>query len=466
MAFAEITVGGSVGAAAIMAKGSNVNGDDVRAGNKLLTGNIEASAQNETDTFGGSVQIQVQTVPPGAPAANDDPFAYGTDTINTDFQPWSWTASVWYKPAYFLQIQLGVINDLALTEIVGWGYQANDADDYVIAAKGNYVGDYLPATTGFYSGTGQNWTGLTVTLSPLYGLDISLAVPFGKNYYYDTVMKGVQQPAAGDVYRYSQAQVAYTLYDFGRLAVSFVGGGDGQIKFMNIIDSGQLMDTLGQLPYDPVQDGLVFDYFQADSSALYASFLLTALENWGIDLNIGFGYTFPATTTWYSTYDSLNYDISYNPPMEAGLGFSWGTANYGIKARAAATFGGTAQMTGQDTLNEAIKVGFGILPYYSIGICRLYLNLGISYKFADEYIDSTTFKVQQVQNSEALGWYVNPYLTVTIDSAKFFAGVQVETDGLKYVGLKQRFQYWPTSGVQQGVPVIEWSVPIGIMYEF
>ena len=426
--FAELTVSGLAGGGAGLVKGTNVNGDEIRT-DYYLTGQVEASAQDENDTFGGSVIIN------GESSNSSDPV----------FNSWDWKALVWWKPIYQIRLQLGVIDEFALTDIVGWGYHANDAEEYVVTAKSNYVGDYFPQGTGFYTGTGSSWTGLTLATTPVYGLDLNLAVPFGMK---DINGGIVLNPKASDIYLNSVFQAAYTVWGIGRIAVTLAGRGDGKLDYSDPYTPGYA--------YNPA-DPLTFFLMKSNSPSVYGSFFLTALEQMGIGVNAGFAYTLPA--------EDKDKKIIYHKPMEAGLGLSWGTDKYGIKARMAAIFGGYAESTGAEMLNEALMMGFGILPYYSIGICKIHLNAGISYKFADQYMDDN-LDIYTVENSAALGWHLNPYITVKAGSSTFYAGIKVQCDGLKYVGLKTKTQEEPVNGIQEGLPIIEWGVPIGIQFEF
>ena len=479
-AFGEISVSGTVGAGATLLRGSNVNGDSLQAG-AYLSGQIEVEGQDETDTFGGSIKVGGDVTsfsPPANPVLTWQTTLSNYVTVpdlSNDLSVvppgnpvLSFSALVWWKPVYMVKVQLGTIDDFALTEIVGWGYNANDADDFVVYPKNNYAGDYFSDTTGFYSGTGNGWIGLTLSVTPIYGLDINLAVPFGLGYeqFNNQTQVITKQSLASDIYLYSHAQIAYTLWGIGRLAVTVAGGGDGKIKFLNNpYDPFDFFDPTGTT--DPIN----IDQIQGHGSSIYGSFLLTAFDEKGFGLNIGFGYTLPS--------EYKNIGITYYSPMEAGLGLSFGTDKMGIKTRMAVSFGGGLTRTGYGSLHEPLMVGLGVLPYYTLGSCTVYLNAGISYKWEDEFMMDSTYgyAVKKVGNSTALGWNVNPYVTVTFGSGTFFAGIQVWSDGLKYVGrtTKQSIRaqlFDPITHLSTGldaypgISIIEWAIPIGIQYSF
>ena len=427
-AFAEISVSGSASAGTTLIKGSNIRGGNLEAGNSL-SGSLGVSASNDDETFGGGVRVKGDTETDGGAGLS---------------------ASAWWKPIEQLKLQLGGIDDFALTEIVGWGYHANDAEDYVVAAPYSYAGSIFTTDTGFYNGTGSKWTGATLTFTPFYGLDVNIGFPFirGNAYIIEiessnhTELKTIKTKAQ-DVYLFGSAQASYTLWGIGRFAVSFMGGGDGTIR-----------------PYaeekpsaDYTVEFLEDNYLNVYSSTVYASFLWDTFDIFNV--NVGVRYVFPAK--------SGDLNLRYNPPIAAGLGISFGYDNIGIKTRFAATFLGSASKEGGMTLKEPVKLGFGILPYYRLEpYTTFYLNLSVSYR-GNEQVMAENGTVSTVLNSAAIGWYVNPYLTVQIGYGTFFAGFRLESDGIRKV--------WDSDGdlvpnYTVGVPVIEWSVPIGIQFTF
>ena len=454
--FAEIEFSASVGAGIIAAKSSNVIGDTIHAGSSYLAASIEANAQNEKDTFGGLVNISAELFP------NSDE---NTDSSVRFVTSLSWNALVWWKPFYIVKFQMGFIEDFGLTDIIGWGYNANDAENYVVSPKESYAGGYFPQNTGFYGGTGINWVGAALTVNPLYGLYINLAVPFGLGYYFqwDIDENGAplstgreDQDNASKVYLFTHAQIVYDLWKIGRFAVSFAGGGDGTLK---------LNDEYYNWMNNPAQIFNLNYIKTVNASSIYTSFFLTALDHLNLGVNIGFGYTLPAKTN-----DS---EITYYSPVEAGLGVSWGTDSFGVKSRFALRFAGKARIkTGDITLKQPFMLGFGVLPYYKIGPFKIHLNTGISYKFEDEFMDETTLDISKVGNSAAFGWYVNPYVTITVGSGVFFAGFQIESDGLKYVLIEGNdtgnyIRASPNAaGNLEGFIFFKWRIPIGIQFSF
>ena len=443
--FADIEVSGLASGGATLIKGSNLKGDDLQASN-MLSSYIEASGADDSGKIGGDVQINAQA-------------------SATDSNTWAWTALAWWNPVVQFKLQIGTIDDFALTDIVGWGYHANDAEDFVASPRISYVGDYFSDTTGFFAGTGTGWNGVGITINPFYGLSLNVALPFGigtEQRDADGIV--IQKYKATQVYDYTLASLTYTLYGLGRFAVSFEGGGDGKLYLAN--GNADDPNNSSDIPYDPTTS-FTLDQLNANASTLYASFLLTAFEDKKFTMNIGFDYTLPVSTT-----DDLGRKLTYYSPMEAALGIAVGSDRNGFKARLASTFMGRAERTGSDALHEPFMVGFGILPYVTWGPFKFYLNMGIAYRLAEEYMDDSG-KVQNVGNSTALGWHVNPYLMLSIGTGRFFFGFQLESDGLKYelspdLQQAQNVISHDVDGnaYYAGKPIINWGIPVGIMFDF
>lgn len=438
-AFGQISVGGVVGAGTNLINGTLEKSDSVYAEDYHVLGSLQVDANNGTDTFGGSVE-----------------FSIDTRSGDTGYTALGFSATAWWKPILPLKLQIGTVEDFALSEITGWGYHANDAEDYVVSAPKSYAGGVLPGETGFFPGTGSEWNGLTLSVSPFYGLDINLAIPFGRgSQHLVTVVTGVDwwsdepetetkmiRPQVKDVYLFSSIQAAYSVYGLGRFAVCFAGGGDGTLQ----------PSEEGEQP-SYYKTSLVGDY-NAYSSTLYASFLWTGLK--AMDINIGFGYPLAVVNDGRT--------MSYNPPMEAGLAVSYSFRKLGIKARFALSFLGSATRNTGATLDEPVRFGLGILPYYSFGPLTVYLNGSIAYqaKYKKEELDEYDI-LGYKEYPAAFGWYINPYITVTMGYGTFFAGFRLESDGLqKYRNDEGEFVY----DTKLGTKSTDWAIPVGIQFSF
>jgi len=416
---AESYISGSVGAAATIIKGTNVTGDDLRAGS-FLGGSIELGGEDDNGLFGGTVSVDVTTVAV-------DP-----------------NALAWWRPIAQVRLQIGFIDDFAASDIVGWGFHGNDAEDYVVSSEYYYAGGDLSQTTGFYEGTGWGFTGLALTLKPFYGLDVNIAFPYKLGNPFTNFAGDYVLPKASDVYLFGHFQVTYTVWNLGRFAVSYKSGGDGKLKLLDP-DIDDLTNVTNQYG-----DYLLF----TNASTIYASFLMTAFENFAV--NAGFSFTLPVK----GQDPNSRREIVYYQPMGAGLAFLLGSELSGIKVRFAARFAERALASGFDVQKEPFRIGLGVLPYYNMGIITFYFNAGASYKGEDVITDPNTGKVSKIERSSAIGWYVNPYITIRAAGATFFAGLQVESDGLLHLNAVNR------EFNQYGSQIIDWGIPIGIQYSF
>ena len=482
-AFGELEVTGIAGAGSTLAKGTTIKGDRVKV-DSYLRSSIAISNEDENGVVGGEAKLDVEI--------NEASF---------NFSP---RATAWWKPIPHIKFQLGTIDDFGLTDIVGWGYHANDAEEYVVSPKSYYAGDIFANTTGFYSGTGYSWIGAAVSVSPFYGLTLTLAVPYGE---FKSVLvrdynnpeappvgihESFKQANATDVYERSQIQAAYEIWEVGRIMVTFAGGGNRKLE---------------NAPYWDMTTKYGEYYLKANTHSIYTSFFLTALESRGIYLNVGFGYTFSAKASgiqpknqYGGDFDptdsstpfpdsSLVLDLEYQPPMAAGLGFSLGSDRIGIKTQLAATFGGKMKASSGDSLSEPLKIGLGILPYFMLGPCKININAGISYRLGESELanayeetvrgyrsdaekitpwtesEMTDRLAVSVPDSAALGWFFNPYLALNVSFATIYAGIQFESDGRRYVmGTDNELVVEPKH--QDSKMIVRWGVPIGIQLVF
>ena len=475
--FAEIEITGVIGSGSTLIKGTNIESEERKLPDDTIeivkphdflvsnyfTGYLEGTFQDESGNVGGMVRIGIDST--------------------TEVQTLIARANGWWKPIPFLKLQVGFIEDFGVTDIVGWGYHANDADEFVVYPKNSYAGGFLSDTTGFYSGTPATWLGTALTFNPLKGLTFTVAaplgIPAGRAMSYEALaekitlagptLMGYVQPQAYEIYQRAQAQVTYDIWGIGRAALSFSGEGD-----VNLLEYHGDDPTLIRYSFYPA----VFPMMGANVSTIYASFFLTLLEDLGVYLNAGFEYTLPYKAK-FTLDDDEKVDVTYNMPMAAGLGISWGTAEYGVKARIGATFGGNAVMEGADTLIEPVKFAIGVLPYYTLGHFRFYLNAGISFKPEENAIDATggTYSAKVLDDTAAVGWHLNPYITFSAGIGTFYAGFQIGTDGVPY-----RREYlgddfsirshhpvaYPLDeyGNMNGTRIVEWGVPIGFQVMF
>ena len=420
MASAEFQLSGLVGAGATIVEGSNEKNSDLEASG-FVWGRMQMNGETEDGKLGGVLRIKAGLDRIDNPAWNDPYTAWSI--VN----PYAWA---WWRPIEQIKVRLGFIDDFTAASIVGWDFNGNDAEDLVARAGYEYTAGLLPRATGFYNGTW--WNGASLSVYPLRGLALNVAIPYSKG--------NLGSVNAEDVYKYLHAQVGYNIVGIGRAVFTFTGGKDGSIHPENIAESHNMLGDLN-----------AYFYAEANEPTFYGSFLLKKLEGIGIGVNLGFAYTLPVTSK--GTADSVEVTFKRNAPMAAGLGFSYKNQKFALNARLAATFAGKIQIDEIEAgaARDPLKIGFGIVPSYDLGICKLYLNTGITYKANDEVLDYYGRKTILADDSSAFGWHINPYVTRTIGAGTVYAGAWVESSGIKNA---------------EGKAPINWGIPVAIIYEF
>jgi hypothetical protein len=336
---------------------------------------ISASAQNDDGTFGGWARFQASS--------------YG-GTVS------AW-GNVWWKPIEQVKFQIGSNGgdgEFGLDGVARWGFYQMAGE--VIVKPDNAWGAASWAWTGldgnfgdaFYGG--WNAPGALLTITPMDPLAINLAIPFDGG-------------PAEDVYKKATLQVTYAIDNIGKFGITFEG------DTMN-------GDKLNDMPKTT------------------AYFGLTAIENLGLD--IGIGYKFP---------DSAN-GVTVSNPLAVGVGVSFNADAFGIKARLLGEFLGSRG--GSDaTLSSGFLVLFDVLPSYAVSdTMTIYFSAGLGYNGG---VQLSTDKTADA----ALAWHVEPYICITPSywSNSFFAGIRIESSANKDMSDS-------TS--------INWSVPIGITVSF
>ena len=386
-AFAEFSLSGLVGTSVNLLTGTSIEDDPLRAGGSLF-GRIQLTGQNHNGTFGGLIRAQ----------------AVATYITPENIPSWSWWqptnipyAWAWWQPNEIARLQIGFIDDFAVNEIVGWGYFANDAEEHVARQWNN-------SPCGFYRGTW--WGGASLSLTPpIPGLAVNLAVPY---FVGDT---------AEDVYRGIHAQVVYNVGDIGRAALTFAGN-----NWRQTIHGSNL-----------------------HPSAVYASFLMNVNDY--TDMNFGITYTFPERDGIYV----------YNQPFVAGFGLSTMLGDMGLnlgdielKSRLSASIGGRLRRNENEFDEHGVWLGvrelvvkepfimrIGVLPSVEYNNFRIYMNTEISFLAGGDF-------------DSAFGFLINPFVTRTIGSGRFYAG----------------FRFERVIDPRAGSPHIQWGIPLAIQFEF
>ena len=398
-AFAEINVGANAASGVILAKNSGVKDADVETGVGRHTARITASGQNDEGTFGGQVFVFAEM------GDYYNQFWWGTDAF----------AFAWWKPLDLVRLQLGhnPWGDIDCKQIVDWGFHASDAPDVGMHNPYGTGDNNLGQDTGFYGGFGS--FGSLLSLYPVEGLAINFAVPFANQ-------------KAEDTYKGFHAQLSYDISGIGKAAISYVNADN----------------KLSVTPGNPQATPPTAIKYDVSHSKLFASFYLTAIDN--MEANIGFAFPFPVTND--------DFKVTYSDPLEVGLGFGFNASDaFNIKARIATTLAGKITPEKGDALNMPFKLGFNILPSYNLDIVKVFLKAGIMFTGESEAYD-VNGKPEKVKDSSAFGWHINPYVTKSMGAGTFYAGLVLESDGIK------------GSSKDGDKSAVQWSIPLAIVFGF
>jgi len=163
-----------------------------------------------------------------------------------------------------------------------------------------------------------------------------------------------------------------------------------------------------------------------DGGTIFAYFGLSAVENLGLDVGIGFELP-----------NSEDDDGNAIPnPFSVGLGVKYAAGAFGVKLRAVASFP-TEDSDGNEL--EPFKVVADLLPYYVINdTARAFLGAGLG--------------IASYKDDPVTGFYINPYIEIGNEWGPcFYAGFKLWSDGKK-------------NGDDPATT--NWSVPIGIIVSF
>jgi len=347
---------------------------------------IESTSEEDAPLLGG---INIKGSRVNVDFANGDGTAGGRVRLSGNANQIGWWGALpfafaWWKPIPQLRIQLGhnPDGDWGAAQITGWGYNA-EAQDYVAIDQDS--GDLGSTASrkardrGFYGG--YSGLGAAISIYPMEGLTLNVALPFGRG-------RSEGTDGVGEIYSKFHLNVVYNLTDIGALRVSFVGGGG-------------LADN---------------DDYPAKVSIgdLFLSFFLTAIDDLGVDIGVKFGLPYE---------NDAGVDVS--PGLQVGLGVRYVSGDFGVKFRAGAEL---AKSTGD--ANDPTTIGFGILPYYTLPAFRIWLNAGVGMSIPDGDGDTV------------IDWLVNPYITKSLSSLTFYAGLKLGSAG------------------GEDAP-IKWGIPIG-----
>jgi opacity protein-like surface antigen len=343
----------------------------VGVGGNMSRIRIEVSGQDEDGKFGGYVRHDTNWWGAATPAITA-------------------SGNVWWKPIDQFKLLVGGNGKdgfFGADGVTRWGfYQV--AGDVGVASEGWAFG------ASFYEGFAP-LASAVLTLTPIEALEINVGIPF----FGDANEGGGK---AEDVYNKIEAQVAYNIDGIGRVALSYKGDSNEGLR---------------------------------DTSKMFVYFGLSAIENLGID--IGLGFKFPGSESVGGV------DSTYNAPLAVGLGVKFDAGAFGVKARLQGQFGEVTKVGSTETKGDTV-INVDVLPYFAVSdnlTAFLSAGLGIKAPDGDDAVTS---------------WHINPYITVKSNwwAPNFYAGLRIDSDGKK------------GSSGDGDASLINWSVPIGLIVSF
>jgi len=358
-------------------KGDSADSSTVDTDGPFRRVRISAEGQNDDGNFGGWLRYDTKWDGNGGTSA-------GT------VQGWG---MAWWKPLDILKIQIGSNPDghWGMDGVTRWAFYQVAGDTDVITENWRW-GDSF--TEGFGA------PGLYVSLTPIEAMEINVAVPITDGW------GGV----AKDVYKKFYGQVSYNISSIGKVGVTYKSNKN---ELLN--DDGALDPTPGKL----------FGYFG-----------LTAIENLGIDL--GIGYTLPLKDNVKLPGSTREVEVSVNAPVAVGLGVNFTTGALGIKARIQGIFGGSTTIANNAVKNNTVFEA-DLLPSFEVtDTVKAYLSTGLQ---------MTSSPIDGVDS--VVAWHIEPYVSVKANAwaPNFYAGIRFAGDGT-------------------GDKITTWSVPIGIWLSF
>jgi len=386
---------------------------------------LNASGQNEAGTLGGNLRF---------------------DTDGGDVQGDGW---VWWQPISMFRLQIGTNagdGEFGLDGIGGWGFYAVAHDVGLISSGNVWGGGYagpanIKVRDAYYGGFNG---GIILTLTPLEALKINIGIPV-----FDTFQGGTKFGGRSEaIFKHTHGQVTYDLANIGTVGFSIEGD----------------MTEKRHIPYDPSSPE------NGDNPKMYLYFGLTAIENLGLD--IGLGYKLP--DSWKE--EGYGTTTVYNP-FYVGLGASYNAGPIGVKLRTTMGFGGGVETKPEsgDTVKPVpapFRMLIDILPSYAVNdnlTVLLSAGLGIRGKSKqrkepgkNEFEDAKYGPDDKT--TDMVAWHVQPYITLKTSgwwAPNFYAGFRIQSGGDSY-----------EKGVQDSIAgkygdkYINWAIPVGIAVAF
>ena len=414
-AFAQVRVSGQISAGATLLAGDNGDDSDVTASGaqQWVSGQRGTSARLQLDAGNDTIGARVRL------------FTNGIE--NPAF------AFVWWRPLDILRLQFGrnPDGDWGGAQITGWGFTGDPKNIGVAMNRGRdplLLGDYFTAHgVGFYDGV--NFQSVQATLFPIDGLALNIAIPFPDIWQANNdnaTPNPNNQPGmlASEAWRRLHVHLRYAIGDIGTVRLTYVGGSNDDDASTDNFGRGVNAGTLARPRHNPG------DNAWGNPQSIWASFFSNSLVD-GLDVDFGLGFYIP--------------EDDIQAPMEIGLGARYTMGDFNIRFRSGFRFIGSYK-EGDDTLNTPVLMGFAILPNYNFGSFRVFLNTGMD------------IELQQEGDEDAfVAWFVNPYIQVPVSGFNFFAGFKLFNGRTAAGG--------GTTTDKSGM-LVNWKVPIGVIYNF
>jgi hypothetical protein len=368
---------------------------------------VVASGEDDNGLFGG--WFRFETYGPGSP--NLHGFA-------------------WWKPIDQVKINIGVQPDgvFGMDGVTRWGF-------YQVGGDVGIPKETWAFGASFYQGWDKN--GLWLNITPMEALEINLGIPYASG------------GEAKDVYMKSHIQVAYTADGIGKFGLTYLSGlghQDADPKITGFYDDD--VYEIDEITATGVTTKLAHEAGEAivggkdavnDPGKLFLYVGLTMIE--GLSIDVGLGYTLPVSDN----------GVTRSDPIAFGLGAHYTAGDFGVKVRTQLQFMGKTSGGDGDPDTDPMNIVFDVMPYYAINESLTgHFSFGVNYTAKDKETDDDYAR---------MGFHATPYITIKSSwwAPNFYAGIDIRTDGNKFKD---------GSPSKDGSTVMQWSVPIGIVFAY
>jgi len=380
---------------------------------------------------------------------------------------------VWWKPIEVLKVQLGEDTDYGAVGSIdgGSGYGFYGAANDVGFTGGSFGASFFGGWPG---------AGLSLFVTPIEALSITIGVPLGTG-------NGDNWGALAEyTYKKTIAQVAYTIDGIGKVGITYVGGighKDAEKTTTTLVNGNPFWKTDPKAPDSTATStpagisGIPAKGEINDPSKIYAAFILSAIENLGVDVGVGygFGYTFTGDT------DVKDDDYTVKGKLSVGLGAQYDAGAFGVKLRVEGNLlgggtqdkitlsGGGQSVEAKLEVKDPLTVIVDVLPYYAVSdAVKIYLDAGMVFAGAAERTYTATQAGYSGSQTErlvsTLDWHANPYITYSAGSGTFYAGIRLDGTGKR--SSESESTGSPVYTYDFSNSYVSWAVPIGFTLSF